>query len=221
MEPAKRMAAGGAWDRLPEEIVSLITIKVAETLEDLLQYLCRLLLCNKVTKRVSSSRTIANRFNLEHHFMNRVWGEDDMYEYYQNMDWLQVVNNGRALFINGMSDICTGWPGGATLLARVEEEGDLQASYVLAVNKYYKHGLTDDVFNHIQRVYGTDTFGSQVWTRWMMEDGDDYDEDDVHVMGVRKWVFDEIVRVRQRGHIEPDNLLEIHVPEDDQKCLWK
>jgi hypothetical protein len=108
MEPAKRMAVGGAWDRLPEEIVSLITIKVAETLEDLLQYLRSLLLCNKVTKRVSSSRSVANHFNLEHHFMNRVWGEDDMYKYYQTMDWLQVANNGRALFINGMSDICTG-----------------------------------------------------------------------------------------------------------------
>jgi hypothetical protein len=31
MEPAKRMAADGTWDRLPEEIVSLIAIKVAET----------------------------------------------------------------------------------------------------------------------------------------------------------------------------------------------
>jgi hypothetical protein len=35
------------------------------------------------------------------------------------------------------------------LLARAEEEGDLQASYVLAILKYYKHSLTDDVFNHI------------------------------------------------------------------------
>jgi hypothetical protein len=34
MEPAKRMAASGSWDRLPEEIVSLITVMVAETLED-------------------------------------------------------------------------------------------------------------------------------------------------------------------------------------------
>jgi hypothetical protein len=31
MEPAKRMAADGTWDRLLEEIVSLIAIKVAET----------------------------------------------------------------------------------------------------------------------------------------------------------------------------------------------
>jgi hypothetical protein len=92
---------------------------------------------------------------------------------------------------------------------------------VLAVIKYYKHGLANDVFNHIRRVYGTITFGSQVRTRWMMEDGDDYDEDDVHVMGVCKRVFDEIVHVRRREHIDPNNLPEIHLLEDDQKCLWK
>jgi hypothetical protein len=35
MEPTKRMvAAGDAWDRLPKETVSLIAVKVAETLED-------------------------------------------------------------------------------------------------------------------------------------------------------------------------------------------
>jgi hypothetical protein len=33
MEPVKRMAVGGAWDRLPEEIVSLITVKVTKTSE--------------------------------------------------------------------------------------------------------------------------------------------------------------------------------------------
>jgi hypothetical protein len=46
----------------------------------------------------------------------------------------------------------------------------------------------------------------------MMEDGDDYDEDDVCVMGVRKRVFDEIVHMRQREHINPHNLLEVHLP---------
>jgi hypothetical protein len=157
MEPAKRMAADGAWDHLPEEIISLITVKVAETLEDPLQDLRSLWLCIKATKRESSSRVVTNCFNLEYHFTNRVWGEENMYEYYQTVDWLQVANNGRALFINGMSDICTGRPDVAALLARVEE-GDLQASYVLAVIKYYKHGLTDDVFNHIRCVYGTITF---------------------------------------------------------------
>jgi hypothetical protein len=130
------------------------------------------------------------------------------------MDRLQIVNNGRALFINGMPDICTGRPGGVALLAQAEEEGDLQASYVLAIIKYYKHGLIDDVFIHIRSMYGMITFGLQVGTRWMMEDGDDYDEDDVCIMGVSKWVFDEIVCVRRREHIDPDNLLEIHLLED-------
>jgi hypothetical protein len=221
MEPAKRMDVGGAWNRLPEEIVSLITVKVAKTSEDPLQDLRSLWLCNKATKGASSSCVIANRFNLEHHFMNRVWGEDDMYEYYQTLDWLQGVNNIRALFINVMSNICMGRPGSAALLARPEEEGDLQVSYVLAVIKYYKHGLTDDVFNHIQRVYGMITFGLRVGTWWMMEDGDDYDEEDVRAMGVRKRVFDDIIHLRRREHIDLDNLLEIHLPEDDQKCLWK
>jgi hypothetical protein len=31
------MAAGGTWDSLPEEVVSIITVKVAETLEDPLE----------------------------------------------------------------------------------------------------------------------------------------------------------------------------------------
>jgi hypothetical protein len=29
MEPMKRMAAGSAWDHLPKEIISLITVKVS------------------------------------------------------------------------------------------------------------------------------------------------------------------------------------------------
>jgi hypothetical protein len=55
----------------------------------------------------------------------------------------------------------------------------LRASHL----KYYKHSVTDDVFNHIRHVYGEVTFGSQVGTRWGMEDGD-YDKDDARVMGV-------------------------------------
>jgi hypothetical protein len=76
-----------------------------------------------------------------------------------------------------MGDICTSRPGGAALLARAEEEGDLQASYVLAVHKYYKHGTTDNVFNHIRCVYGEVTFGSHIGIWWWTEDGD-YDDDD-------------------------------------------
>jgi hypothetical protein len=55
MEPVKRMAGGGAWDHLPEEIVSLIAVKVAETSETPLEDLHSLRLCNKATKRSSSS----------------------------------------------------------------------------------------------------------------------------------------------------------------------
>jgi hypothetical protein len=33
MEPAKKMAVDGDWDRLPEEVISLIVAKVAETSE--------------------------------------------------------------------------------------------------------------------------------------------------------------------------------------------
>jgi hypothetical protein len=68
MELAKRMAAGGTWDHLPEEIISLIAVKVAETLEDPLEDLLSLRLCNKATKRATLSRAVANRFNLEHHY---------------------------------------------------------------------------------------------------------------------------------------------------------
>jgi hypothetical protein len=68
MEPAKRMAASGACDHLPEEVVSLITVKVAETLEDPLKDLRSLRLCNKATKRVTSSHAVTNCFNLEQHY---------------------------------------------------------------------------------------------------------------------------------------------------------
>jgi hypothetical protein len=117
-----------------------------------------------------------------------VWGADVMDAYHQTIDWLQGANNGGALFIKGMGDICRGWPGGVALLAREEEEGDLQASYVLVVLKYYKHSATDNVFNHIRCVYGEVTFGSQVRTCWRMEDVD-YDEGDACVMGVHHQVW--------------------------------
>jgi hypothetical protein len=103
----------------------------------------------------------------------------------QTIDWLQDANNGQALFVKGLADLCTAQPGGVALLARAEEEGDLQASYALAIIKYYKHDVTDDVFNHIWHVYSENTFGLQVGTRWWME----YkacDEDEARVLGVRK-----------------------------------
>jgi hypothetical protein len=161
MEPAKRVTVGDAWDRLPRQIVSMITVKVAETLEAPLKDLCSLRLCNKAMKSVSSSRVIANCFNLEHHYQSMVWGDGGTLDaYLQTVDWLQGVNNGEALIIKGMGDICTAHPSGVALLARAEEEGDLQAAYVLAVLKYDKHGTTEDVFNHIWCVYGEVTYGS-------------------------------------------------------------
>jgi hypothetical protein len=67
MDSSKRVAFGGVWDHILEELVSLITSKEDETLEALLEDLRSLCLCNKTTKRASSSHGITNRFNLEHH----------------------------------------------------------------------------------------------------------------------------------------------------------
>jgi hypothetical protein len=111
-------------------------------------------------------------------------GADVLNAYLQTVDWLQGANNGGSLFIKGLADICTGWPSGATLLTRAKEEGDLQVSYVMFVLKYYKHRVTDDFFNHIQRFYG--------------EDGDYY-KDDACVMGVCHRVSEEI-QMLEDGH---------------------
>jgi hypothetical protein len=91
---------------------------------------------------------------------------------------------------------------------------------VLAVLKYDKHGLTNDVFNHIRHVYDEITFSSQVGTRWSME-YEDYDEGEAHILGVHKQVSDEIRHMRWREHIHPNHLQEIHLPNDGQQCLWK
>jgi hypothetical protein len=93
-------------------------------------------------------------------------------------------------------------------------------SYMLAVLKYYKHGVTDDVFNNIRCVYGEVTFGLQVGTRWWTEDGD-YDEDDAQVMGVHHRISEEIRRVMWMEHINHDHVHDIHMLEDDDQCLWK
>jgi hypothetical protein len=68
MEPVKRVAAGGTWDHLPKEIISMITVKVAETSEAPLEDLHSLRLCNKAMKRTCSSHAVTNRFNLENHY---------------------------------------------------------------------------------------------------------------------------------------------------------
>jgi hypothetical protein len=91
------MATGGTWDCLPEEIVSLIAIKVAKTLEAPFEDHHSLWLCNKAMKRAFSSHAIINRFNLEHHYQTMNWDVD----YLQTIDMLQGVNNGGALSSRG------------------------------------------------------------------------------------------------------------------------
>jgi hypothetical protein len=125
MESTKRVVVG-AWDCLPEEVVSMIVVKVVEWSEALLEDLCSMHLCNKVMKRVCSSHAIANYFNLENHNQSMVWGERHrLNAYLQTINWLQGANNTEALFVKGMGDICTGHPSGVTLLTRAEKEGDL------------------------------------------------------------------------------------------------
>jgi hypothetical protein len=53
------------------------------------------------------------------------------------------------------------------------------------VLKYNKHGVTNDVFNHIQCVYGEITFGSHVMTRCWME-YEDCNEDEARILVVCK-----------------------------------
>jgi hypothetical protein len=71
-------------------------------------------------KRATSSHVIANHFNLKHHYHSKVWGggvADALNAYLKTVDWLQGANNGGALFIKGMADICIGRPSVVALLA--------------------------------------------------------------------------------------------------------
>jgi hypothetical protein len=52
-------------------------------------------------------------------------GADVLNAYLQTVDWLQGANNGGALFVKGMADICMGRPDDAALHSRAEDEGDL------------------------------------------------------------------------------------------------
>jgi hypothetical protein len=116
MESVKRVIVG-TWDRLPEEIISMITVKVAESSEATLEDLHSMRLCNKATKRACSSCTITNRVNLENHYRSMIWGERHRLDaYLQTVDWLQGANNAEALFIKGMGDICIRRHSGAALL---------------------------------------------------------------------------------------------------------
>jgi hypothetical protein len=118
MEPMKRIPAGGTWDHLLEEIVNLITVKVAETSEAPLNDLHSQWLCNKAMKRASSSYVITNCFNLNHHYRSTVWGYvDTLNAYLKTVDWLQGANNKEALIVKGVGDICTACPSGPAPLA--------------------------------------------------------------------------------------------------------
>jgi hypothetical protein len=74
MEPVKRMATSGACDRLPEEVVSLVAIKVPEISEDPVEDLHTMRLCNKAMKRATSSRAVTNHIKLENHYQSKVLG---------------------------------------------------------------------------------------------------------------------------------------------------
>jgi hypothetical protein len=163
-------------------------------------------------QRISSKTFVVEEGDLEprHHqslqpraslLVQGLGGADAVNAYLQIVDWLQGANNGGPLFIMGMADICMGRPYGVTLLTRAEQEGDIQVSYVLSVLKYYKHGATNDVFNHIWHIYGEDR---------------DYYENDARVLGVHHRVFEEIDHVRWRKHInhDHDHIHEIQMPED-------
>jgi hypothetical protein len=105
MEYAKRVVVD-AWDHLPVEVVSMIAVKVAESLEPPLEDYHSMRLCNKAMNRACSSCVVAHRFNLENHYQSTVWGERHrLNAYLQTVDWLQGANNAKALFIKGMGDM--------------------------------------------------------------------------------------------------------------------
>jgi hypothetical protein len=130
--------------------------------------------------RPTRGRPRANRFNLEHHCQATVWGDAHTRLVPRTDDWLLDSNNGQALFVTGIGNICTGQPGGVAFLARAVDVVDLQAAYVLGILNYYKHGTTDHVFNLIRRIYGEVPIGllvaGQSWT-----DEGIHDEDEAHI----------------------------------------
>jgi hypothetical protein len=114
-----------------------------------------------------------------------IWGDGDTCAtYLQTIDWFLGASNGQVLFVKGMGDLCTGRPDAVTLLARVVDEGDLQAAYVLAVLNYYKHGATGHVFNLIRRIYGEVPYGEHVGGRLWIDEGI-HDEDDARIAQVQ------------------------------------
>jgi hypothetical protein len=219
MESLKRF--DGIWDRLPKEVVSLIASMVVETSEAPLEDLHNLHLCNKATKRASSSCGIPNCFNLEHHYQSRVWGDTHTrILYHQTVDWLLDVSNRQARFVKGMGNLCTSRPSGVALLRHAVDEGDLQAAYVLAVLNYYQHGATDHVFNLIHRFYGEEPIGSQVARLWWSDEGI-HDEDEACIAQVWYRVQEEIGRVLWWEHIHLGIVYELQLPNDGQQCMRK
>jgi hypothetical protein len=218
---SKRVASSGVWGHLPEEVVALIASKVAETSEAPLEDIRSLCLCNKATKRVSSSRNVANRFNLKHHYQAMVWGDTHTHAMYlQTVDWLLDANNGQALFVKGIGNICTGRPGGVAFLTRAVDEGDIRVAYVLAVLNYYKHSATSHVFNLIRRVYGEVPLGSQVAGQSWSDEGI-HNEDEARIAHVWYRVQEEIGRVLWRENLHLGIIYDLHLPDNSQQCMWK
>jgi hypothetical protein len=162
MEYAKGVALG-AWDRLPEEVVSIITVKVAKILEAPLKDICTRRLCNKEMKRACSSRVVANRFNLENHYQSMVWGERHWLDAdLQTVDWYQQRRSSLRQGDGRHMHRASWWCGTSRKSRR---GGRLTTYYVLAVVKYYRYGTIEDVFIHIQCMYGESTFGALVGGR--------------------------------------------------------
>jgi hypothetical protein len=183
-DSSKRVSSGGVWDRLSEEVVSLIASKVAETSKAPLEDLRSLRLYSKATKRSPLSRGVANRFNLEHHYQATVWGHGDTCAaYLQTIDWLLGVSNRQALFVKEMGKLCIDRPGGVAFLECVVDEGDLQVAYVLVILNYHKHGATNHVFNLTHHVYGEVPLGLQVAGQSWSDEGI-HDEDEARIARV-------------------------------------
>jgi hypothetical protein len=172
-------------------------------------------------KRASSSRIVTNCFNIEHHYQATVWGHARSCDtYLQTIDWLLLANNGEALFVKGMENLCTGHPGAVQLLARAMEEGHQSAAFMLGVLNYYKHITTEDVFNLFRCVYGEVTTGYQVGSLSWTDEGID-DEANASTARVHHRVDEEIGRVMWREQINVNIVYELHMPDDRATMLME
>jgi hypothetical protein len=150
-----------------------------------------------------------------------VWGHARSHDaYLQTVDWLLLANNGEALFVKGMDDLCTGRPGAIQLLAHALEEGHQPAAFVLGVLNYYKHGATEDVFNLFRRVYGEVTIGYQAGSLSWTDEGIN-DEADASTARVHHQVDEEIGRVTWREQININIVYQLHMPDDDNNAYGR